>query len=60
MDRAKEIWEELGLPRLRPREPWYGISLGEWPEEYQRHAEMGERGEFDKIAAEILQQKKKV
>jgi UbiD family decarboxylase len=60
MERAKEIWEELGLPQLHPREPWYGVSWGEWPESYRRHAEMGDRGEFDEIAGEILQQKKKV
>lgn len=28
-------------------------------ESYRRHAEMGSRGDFDKVAAEILQQKKK-
>ncbi len=60
MDRAREIWEEEGLPSLKPREPWHGVSWGEWPESYRRHAEMGDRGEFDKIAEEILQQKKKV
>ena len=60
MDRAKEIWEAEGLPPLKPREPWHGVSWGEWPESYRRHAEMGGRGEFDKIAEEILQQKKEV
>jgi len=60
MERGREIWEELELPPLKPREPWYGVSWGEWPESYRRHAEMGDRGEFDKIAEEILSQKKKV
>lgn len=60
MDRAREIWEAEGLPPLKPREPWHGVSWGEWPESYRRHAEMGDRGEFDKIAEEILGQKKKV
>jgi 4-hydroxy-3-polyprenylbenzoate decarboxylase len=60
MERAKEIWDEIGLPSLKPREPWYGVSWGEWPESYRRHAGMAERGEFDKIAEEILQQKKRV
>ncbi len=60
MDRAREIWEELHLPQLQPREPWHGVSWGEWPESYRRHAEMADRGEFEKIAEEILQQKKKV
>jgi UbiD family decarboxylase len=30
MERAKAIWEELGLPALRPQAPWYGYSLGDW------------------------------
>ena len=60
MDRGKEIWEEIGLPTLTPMEPWYGVSWGEWPEKYQRHAEMADRGEFDKIAEEILQGKRKI
>ena len=33
MERAREIWEELGLPKLTPRPPWSGYSLGLWPEE---------------------------
>ena len=33
MDRAREIWVELGLPKLNPRPPWSGYSLGLWPEE---------------------------
>jgi 4-hydroxy-3-polyprenylbenzoate decarboxylase len=30
MERAKKIWEELGLQRLRPQPPWHGYSLGDW------------------------------
>ncbi|HEY8580842.1 MAG TPA: UbiD family decarboxylase [Beijerinckiaceae bacterium] len=30
MERAKAIWEELGLPALRPQPPWFGYSLGDW------------------------------
>jgi hypothetical protein len=33
MERAREIWEELDLPKLNPRPPWSGYSLGMWPEE---------------------------
>jgi 4-hydroxy-3-polyprenylbenzoate decarboxylase len=33
MERAREIWEELELPKLTPRPPWSGYSLGMWPEE---------------------------
>ena len=30
MERAKKIWEELDLPRLTPKAPWFGYDLGEW------------------------------
>jgi len=30
MVRSKTIWEELGLPALRPQSPWFGYSLGDW------------------------------
>ena len=30
MERARRIWEELGLPALRPQSPWHGYSLGDW------------------------------
>jgi len=32
MERAKVIWEELGLPSSS-RAPWFGHSLGEWSDE---------------------------
>jgi len=54
MERAREIWNELGFPTLRPREPWYGISLGIWPEAYQHQAELGEKGDFDAVARELM------
>jgi 4-hydroxy-3-polyprenylbenzoate decarboxylase len=34
MENARKIWEELGLPALKPQPPWFGISLGEWEEEF--------------------------
>lgn len=38
MERAKKIWEELGLPTLTPKAPWYGYSLGYWSEDDDRQA----------------------
>ncbi len=46
MERAKVIWEELGLPTLKPESPWFGYSLGEWPEEMAKGAERATRGEY--------------
>lgn len=53
MERAKEIWQELGLPPLAPKMPWYGYSLGHWTEENDAEAEMAVRGETEKIARKL-------
>jgi len=50
MERAREIWEELGLPSLTPRPPWHGYSLGYWPEEAAIQAENATKGDFARNA----------
>jgi len=45
MERAKEIWERLGLPQLRPQDPWHGYSLGAWSAEDEEEAELALQGE---------------
>jgi 4-hydroxy-3-polyprenylbenzoate decarboxylase len=49
MERARAIWEELGLPALEPQEPWYGYSLGLWPEELEAEASLAASGGYDEI-----------
>lgn len=46
MERAKSIWEELGLPKLKPRSPWFGYSLGDWNAELDHEAELAVRGDY--------------
>ena len=46
MERARELWEELGLPALRPENPWYGYSLGQWDEELAKEAELAVQGRY--------------
>lgn len=46
MEHAREIWEELGLPALEPRAPWFGYSLGDWSDEFEEEAQLAVRGEF--------------
>ena len=46
MERAKKIWEELGLPELKPEAPWFGYSLGEWSSDLDEAAERATRGEY--------------
>ena len=53
MDRAREIWEELGLPKLEPQEPWHGYFMGLWPEELNEEAKLATEGENDKIGEKL-------
>jgi 3-polyprenyl-4-hydroxybenzoate decarboxylase len=52
MERARAIWDELGLPPLKPETPWFGYSLGEWPDELDAAAERAVRGEYFVTGAE--------
>ena len=46
MERAKVIWERLGLPRLRPQPPWYGYSLGDWLPQWDAAAQRAVDGRY--------------
>ena len=30
MERAGQLWDELGLPKRRPQSPWFGAPVGDW------------------------------
>jgi 4-hydroxy-3-polyprenylbenzoate decarboxylase len=60
MERAKSLWEKLELPKLKPRSPWYGRSLGVWPEEFQIQASLGERGEFESVQKRIISRGRRI
>ncbi|MCZ6485012.1 MAG: UbiD family decarboxylase [Acidobacteria bacterium] len=49
MERARVIWEELGLPELKPKEPWHGYSLGFWPEDLAEEARLAVAGEYTQL-----------
>jgi UbiD family decarboxylase len=46
MENAKALWERLGLPALKPEAPWFGYSLGDWDEEWDKNALQATRGEW--------------
>jgi len=46
MERAKAIWERLGLPPLEPETPWHGYDLGHWPKEFERQAQMAVESDY--------------
>lgn len=54
MERARTIWEELGLPALDPQPPWHGYGLGEWSEAWERFAQRAAAGEWALTGAETL------
>ncbi len=49
MERARVIWEELGLPELKPKEPWHGYDLGYWPEDLEKEAQRAVAGDYDQL-----------
>jgi hypothetical protein len=59
MERSKAIWEELGLPPLKPRMPWYGYSLGAWTKEDEEEADLAVRGEYFVTGKKQTGQRKK-
>ena len=46
MERAREIWDRLGLPPLAPQAPWHGYSLGDWTESWEEAAARAAAGDY--------------
>ncbi len=59
MENAREIWEELGLPPLKPQTPWHGYSLGEWSEELDEAAALATQGAYFETGKRIAQRRRK-
>jgi 4-hydroxy-3-polyprenylbenzoate decarboxylase len=60
MEEALELWKALELPPLKPRSPWYGYSLGDWPEVHAREAELAVQGRYYETGDALAQQAVKV
>jgi len=58
MENAKVIWEELGLHPLKPEMPWFGYSLGQWPEEFQAEADRAVKSEYW-ATGEVIKQRRR-
>ena len=58
MERARKIWEELGLPALNPVPPWHGYSLGDWSEVWERYARRAVAGDWEESGRETLPRKR--
>jgi len=59
MENAKKIWEELGLPELNPQSPWYGYSLGAWPDEFEKAAQLAVEGDYFETGKAIAKRRRK-
>ena len=58
MNEALRIWQEEGLPKLQLKEPWWGINLGAWNEEWEELAEAAVKGNCYK-AGELYSQRRR-
>jgi UbiD family decarboxylase len=46
MERARKVWEELGLPKLRPQSPWYSAPMGDWLPQWDEAAQRAAEGRY--------------
>lgn len=60
MERAKQLWERLELPKLKPQEPWFGYNLGLWSEDDEAEADLAVKGEHYQTGEKRLQQRVRV
>jgi UbiD family decarboxylase len=59
MERSRKIWEELELPPLKPRMPWFGYSLGAWTKEDEEEADLAVQGEYFATGKKQIGQRQK-
>jgi 4-hydroxy-3-polyprenylbenzoate decarboxylase len=54
MERARVIWDELGLPRLAAQAPWHGYALGDWADVWDLYARRAVAGEWEASGTETF------
>ena len=58
MENAAKIWDEIELPKLKPQEPWYGYSLGEWGDDFDEAAKMATESDYWAYGERIAQRRR--
>jgi 4-hydroxy-3-polyprenylbenzoate decarboxylase len=58
MERARAIWEELGLPALQPEAPWYGYTLGDWHPTFDEQARRAAAGDYWSVGEELARRRR--
>jgi 4-hydroxy-3-polyprenylbenzoate decarboxylase len=59
MENARAIWEELGLPKLKPETPWFGYSLGEWSDDLDQAAARAVKGDYFTTGEQLVARRRK-
>ena len=54
MQRARTIWQELGLPSLTPQSPWHVYSLGDWSKQWDLFAQRAVTGQWAQSGEETF------
>jgi len=54
MERARAIWEELGLPALTAQSPWHGYTLGDWTDAWETFARRAAAGDWEASGRDTL------
>ena len=60
MEKALEIWTELGLPHLHLKDPWFAYSSGYWPKESEEDAQQVLSGDHYKIGEKLEKRQTKL
>ena len=58
MERARELWKELGLPDFTPQSPWHGYDLGHWPAHLEEQARIATAGDYFSRGEAMRQQRR--
>jgi 4-hydroxy-3-polyprenylbenzoate decarboxylase len=58
MERARTIWQELGLPTLSPQPPWHGYDLGDRIETWDTYARRAVGGQWETSGKETFGQRR--
>ncbi len=57
MEHALKIWDELGLPPLHLKTPWYGENLGFWPKEREQEARIAVESRYYETGKKFAQER---
>jgi len=60
MERAREIWEREGLPKLKPKKPWFGTSTALWTKEFEEESSLAVQGRHYETGEKLAKQRTKM